>query len=54
MVIVIDSVIGGFSWEDLVRLAASTVRLQVFDYSRPIAANYPITTFEEYVMVPSS
>ena len=34
MVIVIDSVIGGFSWVNLVWLAASTVRLQVSDYSQ--------------------
>ena len=34
MVIVINSVIGGFSWVDLVWLAASTVRLQVSDYSQ--------------------
>ena len=34
MVIVINSVIGGFSQVDLVWLAASTVQLQVFDYSQ--------------------
>ena len=34
MVIVINSVIGGFSWVDLVWLAASTVSLQVSDYGR--------------------
>ena len=34
MVIVINSVIGGFSWVDLVWLAASTVRLQVSNYSQ--------------------
>ena len=34
MVIVINSVIGGFSWVDLVWLAASTVWLQVSDYSQ--------------------
>ena len=43
MVIVINSVIGGFSWVDLVWLAASTVRLQVFDYRCSITANCPIT-----------
>ena len=32
MVIVINSVIGGFSWVDLVRLAASTVQLPVSDH----------------------
>ena len=41
MVIVINSVIGGFSWVDLVWLAASTVQLQVFFQ---ITANCPITT----------
>ena len=64
MVIVINSVIGGFSWVDLVWLAASTVSLQVSDYSRLFdytvrfqlsrvireAADTP-TTFEEIVMV---
>ena len=34
MVIVINSVIGGFSWVDLVWLAASPARLQVSDYSQ--------------------
>ena len=34
MVIVINSVIGGFDWKDLVWLAASTVRLQVSDYGQ--------------------
>ena len=34
MVIVINSVIGGFSREDLVWSATSTVRLQVSDYSQ--------------------
>ena len=34
MVFAINSVIG-FYWVDLVWLAASTVRLQVFDYSQP-------------------
>ena len=34
MVIVINSVIGGFSWVDLVWLAASTVQLLVPDYSQ--------------------
>ena len=34
MVIAINSVIGGFSWVDLVWLAASTFRLQVSDYSQ--------------------
>ena len=34
MVIVINSVIGGFSWVDLVRLAASTVQLPVSDHSQ--------------------
>ena len=33
-VIVINSVIGGFSWVDLVRLAASTVQLPVSDHSQ--------------------
>ena len=62
MVIVINSVIGGFSWVDLVWLAASTVRLQVSNYSQLCdynctewlvkngAADAPIT-FEEIVMV---
>ena len=35
MVILINSVISGFSWVDLVWLAASTVRLHVFYYSQP-------------------
>ena len=34
MVIVINSVIGGFGGLDLVWLVASTVRLQVSDYSQ--------------------
>ena len=34
MVIVINFVIGGFDWKDQVWLAASTVRLQVSDYSQ--------------------
>ena len=34
MVIVINSVIGGLSWVDLVRLAASTVQLPVSDHSQ--------------------
>ena len=34
MVIVINSVIGGFSWVDFVRLAASTVQLPVSDHSQ--------------------
>ena len=61
LVIVINSVIGGFSWVDLVWLAASTVWLQVSDYSQLSnyncaewlveykAADAPIT-FEEIVM----
>ena len=43
MVIVINSVIGEFRWVDFIWLAASTVRSQVSDYSRPITANCPIT-----------
>ena len=43
VVIVINSVIGEFRWVDFIWLAASTVRSQVSDYSRPIAANCPIT-----------
>ena len=62
MVIVINSVIGGFSWVDLVCLAASTVQLLVPDYSQLSdysctewlvkykAGDVPIT-FEEIVMV---
>ena len=66
MVIVINSVIGGFSWVDLVWLAASTVWLQVSNNSQLSnytvrynctewlekykAADAPIT-FEEIVMV---
>ena len=34
MVIVINSVIGGFGWVDLEWLATSTVRLQVSEYSQ--------------------
>ena len=34
MVIVINSVIGGFSWVDLVWMPASTVRFQVSNYSK--------------------
>ena len=50
MDIVMNSVIGRFSLVNLVYLAASTVRLQVSDYSQlsdyrcPITANCPITT----------
>ena len=49
MDIVMNSVIGRFSWVNLVFLAASTVRLQVSDYSQlsdcrcPITANCPTT-----------
>ena len=66
MVIVINSVISGFSWVDLVWLAASTVQFQVSNYKlRPITlsdynctkwlvkynvADAPIT-FWEIVMV---
>ena len=62
MVVVFNSVIGGFSWVDLVWLATSTVPLQVSDYSqlsdysstewlmKNNAANAPIT-FEEILMV---
>ena len=62
MVVVFNSVIGGFSWVDLVWLATSTVPLQVSDYSqlsdysstewlvKNNAANAPIT-FEEMLMV---
>ena len=55
-VIVINSVIGGFSWVDLVWLATSTVKLQVSDYNctewlvKNKAANAPIR-IEEFVMV---
>ena len=62
MVIVINSVIGKFSWVDSVWLEAPTVQLPVSDYSQQSdynwmdllvkikAANAPIT-FEEIVMV---
>ena len=40
MVIVINSVIGGFSWVDLVQLVASTVQFQVFDYNQ--LSNYAV------------
>ena len=40
MVIVINSVIGGFSWVYLVWLAASTVQLQVSDYRQ--LSNYTV------------
>ena len=53
MVIVINSVIGGFSWVDLVWLAASTVQLQVSNYRKNRAANAPIT-FKEIVTVMTS
>ena len=33
MVLVVNSVIGGFSWVDLVWLAVLTVQIQVFDYN---------------------
>ena len=52
MVIVINSVIGEFSWVDFTWLAASTVRSQVSDYSQlsdhrcPITANCPIKLFD--------
>ena len=65
MVLVVNSVIGGFSWVDLVWLAVLTARLQVFDYNNWLitlsdynctewlvknkAANVPIT-FEETVI----
>ena len=35
MVIVINAEIGGFSWVDLLWLVASTVQLQVSNYSQP-------------------
>ena len=61
MVIVINSVIGGFSWVDLVWLATSTVREQVSDYSLLLENNCSewfvnneaadaLITFEEIVM----
>ena len=62
MVIVINTVIGGFSWTDSVWLTASTAGLHVSDYSqlsdynytewlmKNKAANAPIT-LEEIVMV---
>ena len=59
MVIVINSVIGGFSWVDLVWLAASAVQLQVSDYSQlsdynckewSVKNEAPIT-IEEFVMI---
>ena len=40
MVIVINSVIGGFGWVDLEWLAASTVWLQVSEYSQ--LSNYTV------------
>ena len=40
MVIVINAVIGGFSWVDLLWLAASTNQLQVSNYSQP--SNYTV------------
>ena len=40
IVIFINSVIGGFSWVDLVWLAASTVWLQVSSYSQ--LSNYTV------------
>ena len=40
MVIVINSVIGGFEWKDYVWLAASTIQLQVSDYSQ--LSNYTV------------
>ena len=61
MVIVINSVIGRFSWVDLVWLATSTVREQVSDYSLLLENNCSewfvnneaadaLITFEEIVM----
>ena len=51
MVKAINSVIGGFSWVDLVWLAASTVRLQLYRMiSENEAADEPII-FEEIIMV---
>ena len=56
MVIVINSVIGGFSLMDLVWLAASIVPLQVFEYNctewlvKNEAANAQIT-FEKIVII---
>ena len=44
MVIVINAVIGGFSWVDLLWLAVSTVQLRVFDYSQ--LSNYTVTTVQ--------
>ena len=61
MVILFNSVIGGFGWVDLVWLTTSTVRLQVSDYGqlsdyscierlvKNKAVNAPIT-FKEIVM----
>ena len=47
MAIVINSVIGGFSWVDLVWLAASTVQLLVPDYSQPtLRLHCPITAVQ--------
>ena len=62
IVIVINSVIGRFSWVDLVWLATSTVRKQVSDYSLLPENNCSewfvnnevadaLITFEEIVMV---
>ena len=48
MVIVINSVIGGFSWVDLVWLAASTVSLQASDDSR--LSDYTVR-FQLYLVI---
>mgnify|MGYP006891491944 CR=1 FL=1 len=48
MVIVINSVIGGFSWMDSVCLAASTVLLQVSVYSQP--SDYTVR-LQLYIMI---
>ena len=40
MVIEINSVTGGFSWEDIAWFAASTVWLPVFDYNQ--LSNYTV------------
>ena len=64
IVIVINSVIGGFSWVDLAWLASSNFRLQVSDNNQLQLSNYNCTewlmkykaadapiTFEQIVMV---
>ena len=54
MVIVINSMIGGFSWVDLVWLVALTVPLQVSDYSQLSYYTWHKNSTEKYVKIDSA